>query len=573
MIQGERHIVRALGLQAIVLGVALVAAVPRSQAVMDATTECLVDFGDVPDADKNGGVIQCTDCDPACDVDGVNTPNKSCTFKLKVCVNEADATCTATALKTVRVKGRCGASVLRPVPSGASPTCGTEGSLVVKLKKRGKKPGKCKVMAQALSSGKPRRKDKDVLTLVCNPRPAGQACPSTTGCVPTGNEVCAPLVNDGQGIAGTYQMLAQQGSKLCQTNSRQNRFGPCSTDADCGGGSGNCVQPPWATADGVVLPFPQGIKTTFTIAAEDPAPTCNHSACIACTNADAVCAGIPGCGSTPGQPAPGCIRNQCCGSPGFTIPTFLVPLLGGLCSRLDQYRCGFGAVNSSNPQVGDNEVTKTADTSDPGADCCYNNDPNAADCVGGVNNHDDPAAKPCNTGGSGAGNDIKGKVIRTVGNGQCDLAGINYRMAVPSLSTTWQDAQSPQGQCLPGSTFDPGELIITQLNLNAEFSTAGATSSFADLNGDGCARAGAGFTNFNQNGPFTLGPPPAAPQPYDSSTCPPGGVCSTAVAAGVAITGGGPLFDTGFVAVLTNGAMTRLPTESCPCAQVNGCPE
>ncbi len=101
----------------------------------------------------------------------------------------------------------------------------------------------------------------------------------------------------------------------------------------------------------------------------------------------------------------------------------------------------------------------------------------------------------------------------------------------------------------------------------------GATSSFADLNGDGCARAGAGFTNFNQNGPFTLGPPPAAPQPYDSSTCPPGGVCSTAVAAGVAITGGGPLFDTGFVAVLTNGAMTRLPTESCPCTQVNGCPE
>ena len=97
MIQGERHIVRALGLQVIVLGVALVVAVPRSQAVMDATTECLVDFGDVPDADKNGGLIQCGDCDPACDADGINTPNGSCTFKLKVCVNEADATCTATA--------------------------------------------------------------------------------------------------------------------------------------------------------------------------------------------------------------------------------------------------------------------------------------------------------------------------------------------------------------------------------------------------------------------------------------------------------------------------------------------
>src|SRR5436190_20210638 len=91
MIQGERHIVRALGLQAIVLGVALVAAVPRSQAVMDATTECLVDFFDVPDADKNGGVIQGTDCDPSCDVDGVNTSNNSCTLALKALVNDADA--------------------------------------------------------------------------------------------------------------------------------------------------------------------------------------------------------------------------------------------------------------------------------------------------------------------------------------------------------------------------------------------------------------------------------------------------------------------------------------------------
>src|SRR5438046_10239453 len=105
MIQGERHIVRALGLQAIVLGVALVAAVPRSQAVMDATTECLVDFGDVPEADKNGGGIQCTDCDPACDADGVNTPKKSCTFKRKVCGNEADATGAAHARQTAGAKG------------------------------------------------------------------------------------------------------------------------------------------------------------------------------------------------------------------------------------------------------------------------------------------------------------------------------------------------------------------------------------------------------------------------------------------------------------------------------------
>ena len=50
-------------------------------------------------------------------------------------------------------------------------------------------------------------------------------------------------------------------------------------------------------------------------------------------------------------------------------------------------------------------------------------------------------------------------------------------------------------------------------------------------------------------------------------------MCSTAVAAGVALTGGGPLYDTGFTAVLTNGPMTRMPTQSCPCTEVKGCPE
>jgi hypothetical protein len=160
-----------------------------------------------------------------------------------------------------------------------------------------------------------------------------------------------------------------------------------------------------------------------------------------------------------------------------------------------------------------------------------------------------------------------------VGDGQPDSPGIHYRLAVPSLSSTWLDVQSPTGQCLPGATFDPGELLITQVVLNVEFSTAGATGSFVDLNGDGCALVGAGFTNFSSNGPFTLGSPPAAPQPYDSSTCGPATVCSTAVSASIAFSGGGPLFDTGFVAVLPNGVIRRLPRESCSCTPVSGCPE
>ncbi len=541
---------RSLG--AVVSVLAFFLAVPPARAVMDATTECLVGFLGVPDDAKNGGTVM------------QGATNGVCTFNLTACANRAEGSCTGTALKPIKVKGRCqGASALGFAPAGDTASCGTPSAVTVKLKRHGNKPGKCKIVALAKSSTKPRRVDKDVLMLTCSTGTPGPACSLPTTCTPGANVMCEPLVNDGQGIAGTYQMLAVQGPKLCQTNSQKNRFGPCSTEADCGGQQGItqlCSITPFATADGVVLPFPQGIKTVFTITQPDPPPTCNHTACIACGNMDAACAGLEGCGTTAGQPAPGCIRNQCCDQPGFTIPTFTVPLLGGLCSSLRQYRPGFGAVNSSNPQSGDNEVTKTGDTSDPGPDCIYGTS-------------DDPPKKSCDTTSAGAGNDLKAKVQRCVGNGVCDSQGIHYRLAVPSISTTWQDSgRTPQGLCPDGAKFDAGELAVTQLLLNAEFTTAGATSSFADLNGDGCALAGAGFTNFNKTGPFTIGSPPAAPQPYDSSGCG-SGVCSTAVSAGVVFTGGGPLYDTGFMAVLTNGAMTRLPTQACPNTQVEGCPE
>ena len=540
-------------LQLSVVTLALMTGLSRSYALTDATTECLVGFTGVPDGVKNGGTLE-----------GVSSGGGSCTFNLQLCANQTVSPCVASQLRRVKATGKCrGTSSLKFLPSGDSAACGPTGAVTVKLKKKGKKAGKCKIVAMAASTDKPKKVDKDILTLVCNP-PAVQTCATTT-CTPSGNVTCEPLVSDGKGIAGTYQLLAVPGPKLCQSNATQNRFGRCNTDADCGGGQDNCSITPFATADGVVLPFPQGIKTVFTIAAEDPAPPagrCEHAVCLNCGNQGAACAGLPGCGTTPGQPTPGsgCIRNQCCDAPGFTIPTFLVPLLGGLCSRLDMYRCGFGVVNSSNPQIGDNEITKTGDTSDPGPDCQYGTP-------------DDPPAKPCNTSDSGAGHDLKGKVARCVGNGSCDGNGIQYRVAVPSLSSTWSDLQSPQGTCIQGSTFDPGELLITQLVLNAEFTTAGATGSFQDLNGDGCARAGAGFTNFAKDGPFTLGSPPASPQPYDASTCSPGGVCSTAVSSGIALSGGGPLFDLGFIAVLTNAAMTRLPTQTCTCTQVPGCPE
>jgi hypothetical protein len=503
--------------------------------------------------------LECQDGDPSCDQDG-DCHNGSCTFKAQMCPNQPGiAGCTPSSLTSLTGKAK-GVPLAAP-PSLTGSDCGATTDIVVGLKgKKKTKPGRTKVVLVATAaSGKP-KKDRDKDALICTSFPADQACPAqgptTTSTLPA-NVVCEDIVTDGQGIPGTYQVLSVQGPKICQTNSSANRFGPCSTDADCGGGQGNCQQTPWASADGTVLPFPTGIKTVATVAAADPSPTCNHSICVACGNEGAICAGIPGCGSTPGQPAPGCIRNQCCDAPGFTIPTFIVPLLGGLCSRLDMYRCGFGVINTSNPQTGDNEVTKTGDTTDPGPDCEYGTG-------------DDPAPKACNVNAGGAGADTKGKVTRTLGNGVFDPNGIHYRVAVPSLSTTWQD--STGGNCPQGSTFDNGELIITQIVLNAEFTTAGATSSFADLSGDGCARAGAGFSNASRNGPFTLGPPLASPQAYDGHTDA-NGVASTAVSAGIALSGNGPLNDLGFIAVLTQGPITRVATESCTCSPVPGCPE
>src|SRR5207247_1273019 len=165
---------------------------------------------------------------------------------------------------------------------------------------------------------------------------------------------CAPIVV-GQPIANTYKLQGTTGEKRCTTNSAANRFGTCATDADCGATAGACLTLPWVTADGQVMPFPTGTQTIFNVAAAGSAPACEHTLCIPCGNPHAACAGIPGC-EVAGNPN-GCVprgTQGCCDQPGFIVPTFFVNILGGLCSRVDQIDCGLGAINTSNPQTGDN---------------------------------------------------------------------------------------------------------------------------------------------------------------------------------------------------------------------------
>ena len=361
------------------------------------------------------------------------------------------------------------------------------------------------------------------------------------------------------------------------------------------------MQLPWVTADGQIMPFSNGTQTTFTVNTADSFPTCEHALCIPCGNANHIpCAGIPGC-EVAGNPN-GCnprATQGCCDQAAFVVPTFFVNILGGLCSRVDQIGCGGGVVNTSSPQTGHNKVAKVGDTTDPGADCCYNGQP-GSQCLGGVNLNDDPAPLACTT--AGAGNDYAGKIVKTIGGGAADAPGIHFRYTVPELSTTWTDSQSPSGTCANGSTYDDGELLVSQLLLKADTTTSGASGSFQDSSGDngkcagghcqqggavcttdaqctgpagGCSRAGAGFisaTNPVTDGPITVpgaeSGGPARPQAYDGSTG------SIAAAVSVVFSGpNSPIRDIGFVAITPQQAAVIAPATSCSCTVQPGCPE
>ena len=174
---------------------------------------------------------------------------------------------------------------------------------------------------------------------------------------------------------------------------------------------------------------------------------------------------------------------------------------------------------------------------------------------------------------TGQGNDYKGKIVSTIGNGSPDANGIHYRLTTPELSTTWTDGQSPAGTCANGSTYDDGELLVSQLVLQAQPTTAGATGSFIDMNGDGCRRAGSGFiapTNAETDGPITVGPSPGPlkPQPYNGS--------SGAVSAAVSEVFSGPnspIKDIGFVAITPQQPIATHSAVSCSCTPTPGCPE
>jgi hypothetical protein len=142
--------------------------------------ECMTRFDNVPAAARDGGTYTCADCDAACDADGVAKPNKSCTFRLRLCLDDATASCPARKVRSVHARGGCKASRLRAVPlPDATETCGQFANLVVKTRKKGKKAGSCTVTVTATTSDAPRETDVDRLKLVCTPQTAA-VCPTST---------------------------------------------------------------------------------------------------------------------------------------------------------------------------------------------------------------------------------------------------------------------------------------------------------------------------------------------------------------------------------------------------------
>src|SRR5262252_10647485 len=65
----------------------------------------------------------------------------------------------------------------------------------------------------------------------------------TALCGQSAQASCNPIV-PGKPIANTYQLSGIAGPKLCTARATTNQFGPCNTDADCGGRTGTCIQTP-----------------------------------------------------------------------------------------------------------------------------------------------------------------------------------------------------------------------------------------------------------------------------------------------------------------------------------------
>jgi hypothetical protein len=162
--------------------------------------DCLIGYNNVDPSqvilDGKKSVVVCTDCDPSCDLDGVTTPNGSCTIATGVCINQSGVEgCTppsaldkASAKGKIKgVKGSASKVVIDVSQLLTGSACGALVDVLIPLKetKKSTKDGKATIKLAASvkknkSEGLKARKDKDKLIYVCQPLPEGGSCPVPT---------------------------------------------------------------------------------------------------------------------------------------------------------------------------------------------------------------------------------------------------------------------------------------------------------------------------------------------------------------------------------------------------------
>jgi len=149
-------------------------AAPRARAQElgggPAASDCYLTFEGITETAPR--TVACFD-GSSCDADG--TVNGSCTFPVSVCVFGKDPVTGCTPAPVTKLTG---AKFLtnRPTLPASAAACGMPNSVVVPLRKNGKKPGKKKIVMAAITDGGHPKKDVDKFKLVCMP-PAGGPVP------------------------------------------------------------------------------------------------------------------------------------------------------------------------------------------------------------------------------------------------------------------------------------------------------------------------------------------------------------------------------------------------------------
>ena len=235
------------------------------------------------------------------------------------------------------------------------------------------------------------------------------------------------------------------------------------------------------------FPFPSGGQVIQDVAA-GTSPICTHTTVV---------------------PFPG----------GFSAPVFCIPGLN-FTVKVQQSACGVGRIDSNGGS--DYTVTEVGDTSDNSPTC---NLP-AVGC---------PPGPPSTTM-----RDSSVRVDITVGNGAADTCPgggtANAVVAVPVTTTTWLP---PSFACPdPDGTYNAGtDTLILVVPQTLDFTTDVSTSSWQDIDGDGCSIAGAG---------------PAAGFTRTGICINTGAMTVTTAATGTIGSNGSPLFDITFATRLPN---------------------